>query len=116
YDGVLDRWMEKIEGRGTTITHHDIDYWSLLNENNNTITDNDINTKYNLWTNNDTDFSNVYFNDSKTFWCLKQPANGVYGLYRGKKKGYFLYRENPSTFLTMTSQKTQMYKLSDTGI
>ncbi len=115
HDSVLERWVNEI-GMRANIDLHDIDYWNNKNEKSKDITDADIQKKYNEWTKNGTDFSEVYRTNSKYFLCLAQPFPGVYGLYQLEKGGLFLYRERVISNLTMTSQKTQVYTLDENGV
>jgi len=118
YDAVLEEWMGTLETHGNTITHHDVDYWTMYTDASppQQVTTNDIDNKYNTWTTNGTDFSLVGYNQSRKFFYLQTPPYGVYGYYRKQTGGQFLFRESVDSTLTLTSQKTQRFYLSDTGV
>lgn len=112
YTAVLERWLECIEARNAAdpLLPHDIDYWYAC-------TDQQVTDKYNEWTNNNTDLSRVDSNPSGNFWYLKNPVSGSdYGIYRLLNSGMLLFRENVTSHLTMTAQKTQVYELSENGV
>ncbi|HEX8068860.1 MAG TPA: MBL fold metallo-hydrolase [Pyrinomonadaceae bacterium] len=116
YEYVIDRWLGEIEGQNRTTNDHDVDYWTVETEDGETIEDDDVQAKYKEWTNDGQNFSLVDWNDSKTFYFLKQPGNGVIALYNQQKGGLFLYRETVNSRLVLTSQKTQIFDLTANGV
>ena len=117
YEDVLDRWLQAVEANHANIPDHDLDYWYGKNESTKKdLTHAELDQKLDEWTNNRTDFSRVDCNTSRNFWYLRAPENGIIALYALTKVGYFLYRETVNSNLCQTSQKTQTYTLSDTGV
>ncbi len=123
YENVVERWLEKVEGHYTPPTNpdpdamdvepptHSIDYWT-----NDDGEGKDGQEYLNEWTEDGTAFTNVSWNESETFFYLKQGGYKVIAFYRLQNGYSYLYRESIPYDLTMTSQKTQVFKLTSTGV
>lgn len=116
YDGVIERWLDQVEGGNRTTGNHDIDYWTVVTEASKPIEDSDVTAKFNSWTNNGTDFSRVDWNDGQTFYFLKGPGNGVFAFYKQVSSYLFMYRETVNSHLVLTSQKNQVFDLTSAGV
>jgi beta-lactamase superfamily II metal-dependent hydrolase len=103
---ILSRWLEVIEKNKFKVPYHDIDYWEPC-------TSDSLQATYEAWVDEKEEF---FGNKSNTFFYLSKPGNEVYAIYQLLKSGMQLYRETVNSHLTMTSQKTQVYELSEAGV
>ncbi|WP_223066189.1 ComEC/Rec2 family competence protein [Paenibacillus caui] len=113
---VLERWLKKVEQKGFNLAYHDIDYWTSKIEKKGKEVDatlKDLNAIKDSWDKNHKLYD---LNGSGTFFYLERPESGVYALSSLGSIAMVLFRETVNSNLTMTSQKTQFYKLSETGI
>lgn len=107
---ILTRWLEKIDREGRTpVAPHDIDYWvqSASPEDTDRQTIAQIQAAW----------ADTRVTPSTNFSYTSAPASSSYiatYVYLGSTRK--MYRENVDLNMTMTSQATQVYKLSHKGL
>lgn len=101
----VERWLKHVSGQ--TIAHHIVDYW--VDKVNGTALDRDyFDKKKRTW-------GTKAEADGNFIW-LKRPANGVWAVKILAGSVRALFRENIDLSILETSQKTQVYKMTNAGL